>query len=74
MSPPDDDEELAVFQAALLNLLEQHLAPTEVLRCLRSDPSLAGFHDYIDSFEPRMIEVADALLQKWGRRDCDTSA
>lgn len=60
------DDALAAFQAALLELLAQDLPVEEVMRRLRHDPAFERFRDYVDSFEPRMIEVAAGLVKKWG--------
>ena len=62
------DARLAAFQAALLELLAQGLSPEEVIARLRSDAAFAPFADYVETFEPRMVEVAAALVKKWGRR------
>jgi len=62
-------DELAVFQAALLDLLSEGRPPEETLRRLRADAAFAAHQDYIATFEPRMVEVATALVKKWGRRE-----
>ena len=59
------DDALAAFQAALVALLAQDLPVEEVQRRLRHDPAFERFRDYVDSFEPRMIEVAAGLVKKW---------
>jgi hypothetical protein len=59
------DDALAAFQAALVELLAQDLPVEEVQRRLRHDPAFERFRDYVDSFEPRMIEVAAGLVKKW---------
>jgi len=64
-----DDEHLARFQAALLDLLAQGYPPELIIAQLRSDPQLAAYADYVATFEPRMIEVAIELVAKWGRRE-----
>jgi hypothetical protein len=63
------DDALAGFQAALLALLAEDLPVEEIQRRLRHDPAFERFREYVDGFEPRMIEVAAALVKKWGRRD-----
>ncbi len=60
--PPDD--ELACFQAALLDAL----ASPDPARSLASLAETAAFADYVAAMEPRMVEVAAALMQKWGKR------
>ena len=60
-------DELAHFQSRLLDRLSQPGSAEEILRRLRADPSLTPYHDYIASFEPRMVEVAAILVKKWGQ-------
>jgi len=60
------DDALGAFQAALVELLAQDLPVEEIQRRLRQDPAFERFRDYVDSFEPRMIEVAAGLVKKWG--------
>ena len=60
------DDALGAFQAALVELLAQDLPVEEIQRRLRHDPAFERFRDYVDSFEPRMIEVAAGLVKKWG--------
>ena len=62
---------LADFQAALLELLDGPLTADEILARLRTDEVFAPYRDYIDTFEPRMVEVAAELTKKWGRRATD---
>ena len=64
-----DDASLDCFQSVLLDLLAKGQPPERVLAQLRSNPRLAEYADYIATFEPRMVEVASALVAKWGRRD-----
>ncbi|MBA4064165.1 MAG: hypothetical protein C0501_10715 [Isosphaera sp.] len=66
MAPDDDD--LAAFQAALLDLLDRNLPAEELRRRLRDDPAFAAFRGYVETFEPRMLAVAADLVKKWGRR------
>lgn len=68
MSEISEQDKLATFQAALLELLAQSLPPDEMLQRLKSDPAFAAHQDYIATFEPRMVEVAAILVKKWGRR------
>jgi len=58
---------LADFQNALVELLAEGL-PTELICVkLRDDPAFAEFRDYVTALDPRMLEVAVELVQKWGR-------
>jgi hypothetical protein len=63
------DDDLAAFQAALLELLAGELPIEEIQRRLRRDPAFERFQGYVDGFEPRMIEVAAALVKTWGKRE-----
>jgi hypothetical protein len=69
--PPDD--ELARFQAALLELLARDLPAPALQEHLRDDPAFAGFRAYVDTFEPRMLAVAAELVKKWGRQTPGTA-
>ena len=61
-------DELAAFQAALLKLLAEDLSAETLSRRLREDAAYAGFREYVDGFEPRMLAVAAELVKKWGKR------
>jgi hypothetical protein len=62
------EEELANFQAALLELLDTQ-QDLDVMRSqLQQNPAFAPFKAYIDTFDERMLEVAAELVKKWGRR------
>lgn len=62
------DDALSYFQARLLDLLASDLSETEVLEQLKADPELAEFRDYISSWEPRMVNLAQHLTKKWGMK------
>jgi hypothetical protein len=64
----NDEERLARFQAALLEILAQPLDTEGLARCLAADPDCEPYREYLATFEPRMLEVAAALVKKWGRR------
>jgi len=66
--PEPTVEQLAAFQSALFELLDEGLPPERVLERLRSDAAFAPFAEYVRRFEPRMVEVAALLVAKWGRR------
>ena len=63
-----ENEPLAEFQAALLELLDEPLSADEIISRLQNDAVFAPYRRYIDTFEPRMVEVAAELIKKWGRR------
>jgi len=62
-------ERIANFQCALLELLAQSLTPQEIQQRLENDAAFAPYAEYVATFELRMIEVAAELTKKWGRRD-----
>ena len=64
-----DEQRLAELQAALLDLLDQKSTPQAIIDTLRQDPRFAEHADYLATFEPRMVAVAQELIAKWGRRD-----
>lgn len=65
--PPEIDA-IGEFQDALLELFAQDLPLTTIQERLNEDMAFAPFRDYVQGFEPRMLEVAAALVKKWGKR------
>jgi hypothetical protein len=61
-------DDLARFQAALVDLLAQDLPADVIQGRLHEDAAFAEFRDYVDGFEPRMLAVAAELVKKWGKR------
>jgi hypothetical protein len=69
MLPPESAiDQLGEFQGALLELLAQDLSLETLQQRLHEEPALAPFRDYVQGFEPRMLEVAALLVKKWGKR------
>jgi hypothetical protein len=68
MSAPVDDEALAAFQDALVELLVQPLPAAELARRLRADARAAPFADYLDALDARCVEVTSRLMQRWADR------
>jgi hypothetical protein len=68
LGPPAEDEALARFQAALLELFAAESQPERVLARLRADPAFAEFRDYVTEFSPKLIAAALRLHEKWGIR------
>ena len=68
--PPEEatPAQIARFQAALLDLLAQDLPLPVIRERLAQDEAFAIFREYVQSFEPRMLEVAALLVKKWGKR------
>jgi len=60
---------LSQFQGVLLETLYRHQHADAILAALRAEPACEPYSDYIDSMEPRMLEVAAELVKKWGVRD-----
>ena len=69
MRDPVQNEELAAFQAALLELLQSDLQPGQIVERLRSDAAFEGYRDWVATFEPRMVETAASLVKRWARRE-----
>lgn len=65
---PDEDPELAAFQACLLETLHQQTDAASILTALRNSEATQPFADYLNSFEPEMLELAAILVKKWGRK------
>ncbi len=63
-----DRQQLAEYQATLLELLSKYDTIDEIQSHLRTDAPLALYRHHAESFEPRMIEVAAELTKRWGRR------
>lgn len=64
----NDDRELAAFQACLLDALYKHETAAAILAALVDSKATLPFRDYIGGFEPEMLEVAAALVKKWGMK------
>ena len=65
---PDEDPELAAFQACLLEVLHRHRDADSILAALRDSAATRPFAGYLDGFEPEMLELAALLVRKWARR------
>jgi hypothetical protein len=63
-----NDDELAAFQALLLDRLERGVPPDQLKAELLAHPAAAPFRDYVESFEPRCLEVASHIVKKWAVR------
>jgi len=62
------DEQLATYQAELLKLLSQPSSLDTVCASLASADGFQTYREYVSTFEPRMVEVAVALVKRWGVR------
>jgi len=63
-----EDADLDRFQSALLDLLAATADVDEIRRRLATDPAFAPYAEYVAEFEPRMLDVAQTLIKRWGRR------
>lgn len=61
-----DPAGLYELQCALHKLLEDGRDAVWVKEELKRDPRFNSFNYYIDSMEPRMLEVGQELMKKWG--------
>lgn len=61
------EQDLADFQAGLLEILSTQVSAEEILTQLSSQPLDEGLASYISTFDPHMVDVAATLIQKWGR-------
>jgi hypothetical protein len=61
-------DSLAETQGEMLEVLSKDMTPQMVLEHLRRSELCCHYLDYIETWEPRMIEVAQELVGKWGRR------
>jgi len=69
MPPPESAiGQIGEFQETLLELLAQDLSLDTLQNRLHEEPAFAPFRDYVQGFEPRMLEVAALLVKKWGKR------
>lgn len=62
------EQDLADFQAYLLETLSTQNTSAEILTQLSSQPLDEGLASYIHTLDPNMVEVAATLIKKWGQR------
>ncbi len=60
--------ELATFQSILLERLSSQDDPELIKATLLREPLSPSLTDYVQSFEPEMVEIAAELVKKWGKR------
>lgn len=53
------------FQNRLLQMLALKMDPEEIKAQLLKDKKLTDYHEYIQDFDPAMLEVAEELVHKW---------
>jgi len=60
------------FQDALLELLSSGKDFYEIVETLNCNPNFDDYREYVDEFDPDMIEVARELMGKWAQRADET--
>ncbi len=61
-----DEQRLEELQFTLFNLLEGDRDAAWIKEQLSQDNRFSHFSEYINSIEPRMLEVSQELIKKWG--------
>jgi hypothetical protein len=65
----NSEEELANFQAALLELLDTQQDLKDMRSQLQQNPAFAAFQEYLNTFDDKMLGVAAELVKKWARHN-----
>ncbi len=60
--------ELASFQSTLLEKLSSQDEPDLIKATLQQEPLSPALHDYVQTFDLEMVEIAAELVKKWGKR------
>ena len=60
--------ELASFQSTLLEKLSSQDEPDLIKATLQQEPLSPVLHDYVQTFDLEMVEIAAELVKKWGKR------
>lgn len=63
-----DKSNLLAYQNALVELLSSGKTHAEIMESLKTDPKFEHYREYIDQFDPDMVEVARELMGKWAQR------
>ena len=66
-----DDETLAAFQHAFLEILLRFQHSDDLKAALLADPKCQSMKEWIESMSPEMLETAAGLVKKWGSKDED---
>lgn len=64
----DSPEQLVLFQAELLRCLAEDKSLADRQSAIATHPAMQPFRSYVQSFDPRMLEVAVELVKQWGQR------
>lgn len=62
------EQDLADFQAYVLETLSTHDTSEEIFSHLSSQPLDESLRSYINTWDPNMVDVAATLVKKWGQR------
>ena len=60
--------ELSKFQSTLLETLSSQDEPDVIKATLQQEVLSPALQDYVQTFEPEMVEIAAELVKKWGKR------
>ncbi len=60
--------ELARFQSTLLETLSSQDEPDVIKATLQQEVLSPALQDYVQTFEPEMVEIAAELVKLWGKR------
>ncbi len=63
----EQDLTLALYQERLLAWLNSEMSSEHIIARLKDDSNLSIYREYISTFEPRMVDVAKQLVQRWGK-------
>ncbi|MGB8700071.1 MAG: hypothetical protein WCD18_11700 [Thermosynechococcaceae cyanobacterium] len=62
------ENEIADFQASLLEILSSESDPVKILTECQGLSTPDAMTKYIATFDPRMVQVAADLVKQWGKR------
>ncbi|MBD1806140.1 hypothetical protein H6F98_11845 [Microcoleus sp. FACHB-SPT15] len=60
--------DIATFQSTLLETLSSQDEPDVIKATLQQEALSPALQDYVQTFEPEMVEIAAELVKKWGKR------
>jgi hypothetical protein len=63
------NEQLAEFQAVLLEKLDRYVDASDILRALHDEECTWPFKEWIKQIEPHMLEIGAELVKKWGAKN-----
>ncbi|MBW4543369.1 MAG: hypothetical protein KME25_02810 [Symplocastrum torsivum CPER-KK1] len=60
--------DIATFQSILLETLSSQDEPDVIKATLQQEALSPALQNYVQTFEPEMVEIAAELVKKWGKR------